>query len=583
MFEHDAETNRVSLKEGVPEPWLRHHTRGTQADKSESWLYCHDCKEQYFKRGGRNLPHIPFRDRASQCSMKPMRRSTAAASEQPGRSSQAEPESEPAVDQAEHSAEDWALDAGAAPDADEKAEEEPIIIAPPEPRPTLPEYEEKWKELFEMNSRTVPGDFGRDNLVPKCVPTFWQNAPHVPFDRLESEEAQGRLSCARPISGLTPSGWHDGIPTYAHNRGEVQFRRRATWQLASTLGLVLNRRGSAALRKGLKESEVDALHECIHWGRQPGNNRVIRHYWGETMEKYTGACRKLMGVFSSILPEGSTRARIRASRRDTAQPVEGQLGETLGDESTGYACVDFDGHVMRYDQLKVMESIVAAPAGCDVSLDIPGPKGKGWKRTRSTIDTSKEFDDEWRRDMAEGAQRLQDCYLSACDPHLDAKVFPAVHPHGSGSVFSEPGSGAPGRYAKSRLSSIQSFFRRSATWGFWKLDALIKYALFWSKRKKEQKQKGAGAPPPVVKDPVERLFGTVQPSSIPESTAWWRRQSKDLMAMTDDAENGLMQAMLTQSHNDKCPEMLAAVGLTNLNIVRPVFCFAAYAYECAIY
>ena len=115
------------------------------------------------------------------------------------------------------------------------------------------------------------------------------------------------------------------------------------------------------------------------------------------------------------------------------------------------------------------------------------------------------------------------------------------------------------------------------------MDALIKYALFWSKRKKEQKQKGAGAPPPVVKDPVERLFGTVQPSSIPESTAWWRRQSKDLMAMTDDAENGLMQAMLTQSHNDKCPEMLAAVGLTNLNIVRPVFCFAAYAYECAIY
>ena len=29
--------------------------------------------------------------------------------------------------------------------------------------------------------------------------------------------------------------------------------------------------------------------------------------------------------------------------------------------------------------------------------------------------------------------------------------------------------------------------------------------------------------------------------------------------MTDDGELGLMQAMLTQSHNDRCPEMLAAV------------------------
>ena len=30
------------------------------------------------------------------------------------------------------------------------------------------------------------------------------------------------------------------------------------------------------------------------------------------------------------------------------------------------------------------------------------------------------------------------------------------------------------------------------------------------------------------------------------------------MAMTEESELGLMQSMLTQSHNDRCPEMLAA-------------------------
>jgi hypothetical protein len=35
-----------------------------------------------------------------------------------------------------------------------------------------------------------------------------------------------------------------------------------------------------------------------------------------------------------------------------------------------------------------------------------------------------------------------------------------------------------------------------------------------------------------------RLFGTVQPADIPESTEWWKRQQRDLFAMSDDAELG---------------------------------------------
>ena len=90
------------------------------------------------------------------------------------------------------------------------------------------------------------------------------------------------------------------------------------------------------------------------------------------------------------------------------------------------------------------------------------------------------------------------------------------------------------------------------------MDRITKNQMFWTRRKQEEKKTGTRR---VGKeqDPMERLYGTVLPASIPETTPWWQRRTKDLMAMTDDAEMGLMQAMLTQSHNDKSPEMLAAV------------------------
>jgi hypothetical protein len=49
------------------------------------------------------------------------------------------------------------------------------------------------------------------------------------------------------------------------------------------------------------------------------------------------------------------------------------------------------------------------------------------------------------------------------------------------------------------------------------------------------------------------------PSDIPESTAWWRNQQKELFALSDDSENGLMQTMLTVTANDNSPELAACV------------------------
>ena len=49
------------------------------------------------------------------------------------------------------------------------------------------------------------------------------------------------------------------------------------------------------------------------------------------------------------------------------------------------------------------------------------------------------------------------------------------------------------------------------------------------------------------------------PASIPESTAWWRQQQKDLAALADEGELGLMSSMITLSHNDNCAEMLSNI------------------------
>ena len=71
--------------------------------------------------------------------------------------------------------------------------------------------------------------------------------------------------------------------------------------------------------------------------------------------------------------------------------------------------VDFDGHVMRYDQLNVMEYIVAAPA-CTLELDVPGPGGRGWKRTAASIDTANdpELGETLRNDLSTRVRHLRE-------------------------------------------------------------------------------------------------------------------------------------------------------------------------------
>ena len=46
---------------------------------------------------------------------------------------------------------------------------------------------------------------------------------------------------------------------------------------------------------------------------------------------------------------------------------------------------------------------------------------------------------------------------------------------------------------------------------------------------------------------------------VPSSLLRWRVQQRELFAISDDSELGLMQSMLTVSMNDGCPELAACV------------------------
>ena len=306
-FEHDSGTNRLRLKEGSAEPWLRRSLPHQPVDTKACWLYCHDlshrkralgcvwvvlfeeeipcertksghdCHNKHFGHLARQR-HIPFRDKASQGFMREPQRGEAVEEETQQEETQQEPEEEPLNDLPTQgvSAEGADCDGPEAveDDAEEKEEEEEEEVPePPEQWPSLEEYKLKWDRLFNQHTAVNPGSFSRDNLVPEPISQLFQDIPWVPFDALRSDEAQARLSRTRPISGLQTARIEDGINVYSHNVGEVNFRRRAPLQLASTMGFVLNNRNGKFL--GISDDERAALHECLTWLRPAIRARML--------------------------------------------------------------------------------------------------------------------------------------------------------------------------------------------------------------------------------------------------------------------------------------------------------------------
>jgi len=46
---------------------------------------------------------------------------------------------------------------------------------------------------------------------------------YVPFDNVESDAAQARISACRLHSSMEPAGFHDGVSRYAHCTGDQQL------------------------------------------------------------------------------------------------------------------------------------------------------------------------------------------------------------------------------------------------------------------------------------------------------------------------------------------------------------------------
>ena len=49
----------------------------------------------------------------------------------------------------------------------------------------------------------------------------------------------------------------------------------------------------------------------------------------------------------------------------------------------------------------------------------------------------------------------------------------------------------------------------------------------------------------------------MEPSHIPESRGWWDTVRRDLYAITEDHEKGMMTGMVTLTQNDRAPELLS--------------------------
>ena len=75
-------------------------------------------------------------------------------------------------------------------------------------------------------------------------------------------------------------------------------------------------------------------------------------------------------------------------------------------------------------------------------------------------------------------------------------------------------------FLKTKKATVCSQLTRNNLWCFWKLDQLIKNQLFFAHRR--SKRSGRAQQQPTSNDPMSSWLGTVVPSSIPESAAWWQ-------------------------------------------------------------
>ena len=73
-------------------------------------------------------------------------------------------------------------------------------------------------------------------------------------------------------------------------------------------------------------------------------------WYGPELATFEESCRKLMGTFNTLLPEGSLKVRVRCTSRESKHLKESSLGETLGDEATGMVQSICVGSMLVWDR-----------------------------------------------------------------------------------------------------------------------------------------------------------------------------------------------------------------------------------------
>ena len=118
--------------------------------------------------------------------------------------------------------------------------------------------------------------------------------------------------------------------------------------------------------------------------------------YAASFESFHAAAGKLMDKIRTVLPEGSTKCRIRFSKRETHKPDVSTLRETLGEESQGMVFLDPTGIPMKYDMLQIYKDAIGT-ASCHIFVDAPSKNS--WQNTGLVIDTTKvaSLGDDWKR------------------------------------------------------------------------------------------------------------------------------------------------------------------------------------------
>ena len=295
-------------------------------------------------------------------------------------------------------------------------------------------------------------------------------------------------------------------------------------------------------------------------------NPHFKVFWAN-VERFGLLYQKLQ----ALLPQGDARVPVRVTRnRVTTDALEQVIGDTLQDEDAVLVVLDPGEFPKSWAVVNSLADVVGSAS---------------YRVESATGNEAQPIDADLRKGVQETASKLsQQAYVKLNDPHLDAKVFPHLHPWGSGSLYSQDGSGGLLHMARSRLLSIESGFRKDPVWSFWMLDRVIKNDLYFRQLKRcgtldnADKQDANKTTTQTNPDPLKarghkrkidevegegsqdvygKLFGRVDDRSIPESAAWWRSRQAELMAISAAHEKGSFTGMVTLTQNDASAELLA--------------------------